>query len=90
MLAYLSKSSAFSFFPLVLETGSSREQTFTLTQSDKSSSVEMARVTLLQQFQPQQDLAVPRDAQQRHVSTASSPACSLHFLSHPGLLPPST
>lgn len=75
MLAYLLKSSAFSFLQLVLETGSSWEQTFTLTQSDKSSSTEMTRVTLLQQFQLQQDPTVPWDAQQRHVSTALLPAC---------------
>lgn len=80
MLAYLLKSSAFSFFQLVLKTGSCGEQTFTLTQWDKSSSIEMARVTLLQQYQQQQDLAVPRDAQQRHLSTASSPVCSQRFL----------
>lgn len=89
MLAYLLKRSAFSFFQPVLETGSSWEQTIILTQLDKNSYIEMVRVTLLQQYQPQQDLAAPRDAQQRHMSIALSSACSLHFLPHAGLFPPS-
>lgn len=88
MLAYLLKRSAFSFFQPVLETGSSWGQTIILTQLDKNSYIEMVRVTLLQQYQPQ-DLAVPRDAQQRHVSIALSSACPLHFLPHTGLFPPS-
>lgn len=90
MLAYLLKSSAFSFFQLVLETSSSWEQTLTLTKSGKSSSTEMAWVTLLQQHQPKEDLAFPKDAQQQVMSTASLPPCSLHFLPNPGALPPST
>lgn len=90
MLAYLLKSSAFSCFQVVLEPGSSGEQTCTPTQLDRSSSTEVARVTLLQQHQPQRDLAVPQDSKQRYVTPALSSAFPIQSLPHTGFFPPST